>query len=158
MSHSLPTSPGTWPSWMSLMICSMAMQRRKMGLLCHRSQESFNFKGLIQPACKFPLQGLGLNEQELEMRSILIRVQQVRKVASSFFPVLAVNLVYLFRNFWRQQCTQGTDKRPTPRISSRSGYKPVFCSWSISQPLCPIGSPLGDLGPLEDLFVDFGPL
>ena len=140
MSHSLPTSPGTWPSWMSLMICSMAMQRRKMGLLCHRSQESFNFKGLIQPACKFPLQGLGLNEQELEMRSILIRVQQVRKVASSFFPVLAVNLVYLFRNFWRQQCTQGTDKRPTPRISSRSGYKPVFCSWSISQPPIPVHS------------------
>ena len=77
---------------------------------------------------------IGLNEQELEMRSILIRVQQVRKVASSFFPVSAVILVYLFRNFWRQQCTQGTDKRPTPRISNRCGYKPVLLLINMATP------------------------
>ena len=27
-----------------------------------------------------------------------------------------------------------------------------------SKPLCPIGSPFGDPGPLGDLFVDLGPL
>ena len=34
------------------------------------------------------IQGLGLNEQELEMRSILVRVQQVLKITFSFFELL----------------------------------------------------------------------
>ena len=34
------------------------------------------------------IQGLGLNEQELEMRSILVRVQQVLKITFSFFESL----------------------------------------------------------------------
>ena len=39
---------------------------------------------LIEIQLRFLCQGLGLNEQELEMRSILVRVQQVFKI--TFLP------------------------------------------------------------------------
>ena len=77
----------------------MAMQHRKMVLFCPRSrkvqfhifesdsvtgQENFNFIYYLNWNWNWNLnlnqlliQGLGLNEQELEMRSILVRVQQV---------------------------------------------------------------------------------
>ena len=62
------------------------VQRHTAGLLPIRADASACPMSIYLLICL--IQGLGLNEQELEMRSILVRVQQVLKITFSFFELL----------------------------------------------------------------------